>query len=323
MLGARIAARLGIALVLAAFAAALTAPAALADGGAPGSIGLTIGPIAVHKGFTLEVYVPVCRAKTPLNVSFFRGREQQEISYGYGAGTATAATAADCRAGGLQRATISGRWSDALGLNLHVVGLGRFVKVARPSFCKGDAGSAREVTLAGTLSVAIAPRLFGRIRVRRVRGMLTRAGRLSCRPRSSSSQIVLQASFAGGREFLSAFSEPHGTSTVDVSEMIPGPIASVPGFFNSYVTGGRALFSWASNLSAAHIGAVPPATRGSLQFQAISGCTTSSAAFGTLKGTLTVNDPLNGPLVLNGAAASSPFILRGSAAPPSCRTASP
>jgi hypothetical protein len=316
MLGARIVGRVGIALVLAALAAALTAPGALADGGPPGSIGLAIGPIAAHNGFTLEIQAPVCRARSPLNVTFFRGRERQ-ISYGYGDASTSTATAADCHAVALQRATISARWANALRLSLHLVGLGRFVKVAEPPFCKGNPGRAREVTLAGTLSVAIGPRLFGRIRLRRVRGTLSKAGRLRCRPPSSSSQVSLEATFAGGRGFLSAFSGPHGSNTVIVSESIPGPVKNVPGFFDAYMTGG-ALFSWAPNLSSAHIGAAPPITRGSLQFQASTGCTTSSAAAGTLTGTLTVANPLNGPLVLDGASAGSTFITRGNAPPPSC-----
>jgi hypothetical protein len=316
------------ALIALAFTAALLAAlpvVALADGSRPGTTGFVIGPLHAKDGVTVTIYGSGrCSGRTGyLSVDYSKGGARASISHSYldSKAKASCSVARNLRGGRLQV-----RWGSLLRISVRFTHAGAARKPTRIPDCRQFGGLDRFAQASGTMLLDIHAKQFGRIRVRSAHVLLTRSPRLKCHPpEASSREIDLIVDFGQGPSIsassLSLFANqpPRGQRMLDITGFADHPGQGITGTVGAFFEGGASLFSAASNLSSAHVGADRPLLTGQLKFTALPACPGSpDAVNGTLSGRLVLHDPVLGKLSIPTGTLQAASLIRGNGSPPSC-----
>lgn len=260
---------------------------------------VTIGPIAVHHGYSETINVSPCNSPYAGATVFFQktfGKSFESHSY-YG-GTAT------CMMSTLQTGTITIDIPGIATATLAFTG-GRAKNAPLPRGCTGTPSRVANGTFQGSLSVQADKRFFGATRRSRIRGSAESLGNLSCRGFGNvgKGSIDLSATFGkAGSMSLNAFQPTRGLRSVNVSVFRKLSRNTYSSHFIEEI-GGSSLFNAPSTRSAT-IGHQSPLTSGHLSFTGGACQSPGYSRTGKLHGTLDANIDTIGTVALRGGSAT-------------------
>lgn len=274
----------------------------------------TIGPLAMSHGFKVTIFGGCNQKPDFANVIVTKKGHHYNLSYDYVPRSGAKTTCKVTRK--LGSGSLSMRWGAALRATLKLAATGPR-KPLRLKGCTGTFGHTRKVEGTGTLKLAIHTKVFGKLILHGVPAQIqVNGGRGHCPPGGYSANFVnLTSNFPPhSNRQLDAYMAPNGHRSLYVS--VENYVGKLWQDVSDTFTGSRRLFSFASDLSSAHIGSPGSLLSGSLGFSATSSCSTGSTSppefrFGNLRGKLVVHDPVLGRLSFAGAKAQQVAISRG------------
>jgi hypothetical protein len=258
-----------------------------------------IGPFKAAHGYQFDLVVSSCAGTSKgTEISYVKGSEANNIDYSYsGSATCTAAK-------NLKQGKLSISWPGIATANLKVAAAGASKRGVVPRGCKGGGGTSREVVLKGSIDVT-ASKYFGTLKSKQIKGYISRLGNLSCGSESLPKSTDLDASF-GSDLFVDA-SRYKKSSQVFIGDTF-APASGVTGNLFLDITGTAKLFD--INKTTATLTDAKPFATGKLVATKLPACIgdTSTALNVSLSGSVTIDSPVLGAIVLNPAAATFAYI---------------
>ncbi len=274
---------------------------------------IQLGPISVHDGFSLYLTAQDCGSEDPyLQVAYLTGRSPNVLSHTYTGASASCSIQRD-PAGAQLRATVPGSIDVTVAITSPRPAL---VHPGLPVGCGAPFGPELPATARGRIDVAIHPDVFGRIAAQTANAQIFSGAPQQCPALQATAGRWLTADI--GVDTLNADQPNRGAAQLEIVDPSgDNPSPGLQGVLEVQL-GGRAALSLGGASGSARIGSDTRLTAGSLGFVALPACPGDSAQNGTLSGTLTIEDPLLGPLEIAGANASAAFTGQGRAAPGTC-----
>jgi hypothetical protein len=284
------------------------APSGAAAAALPTVDTVQVGPVKAADGFDVYVTEQACGSSASyFQVAFVKGSSPDVISHTYTGFNATCS---------IERtpagAELSADLPGVLNINVHIDKAGRALRhPGLPVGCGAPFGPELPATATGRIDVAIHTSIFGRVGASRSSAQIFSGAPQQCPAVQSSDGRQFTADV--GPFILNAVAPEHGAAVLDIFDQTEDtPAAGITGSLQLEV-GGRQAYAVTSASGSATLGAGAPFTTGSLAFSPLPACPGYAAESGNVTGTLTINDPLFGPLVISGEDASVAFSGEGTA----------
>lgn len=272
-----------------------------------------LGPLRASHGFKVTISGGCNQKPDYANVMVTKRGHHYVLSYDYSPRFAATTTCNVTRNMGTGSLTL--KWGRAVQASLKFAATGPQSPITLKG-CTGTFGHMRKVQGSGTLKLAIHTKVLGKLVLHTVPAQIQVNGAPGhCPPIGSSTNFVNLTAFwpPHSNRQLNGYKSPTGNRSLYVS--VQNHLGRLYQDVADEFTGSRRLFSFASNLSAAHIGSPGPLLSGSLSYSATRSCA-ANVTTGTFKGKLVVRDPVLGPLTFWGYKAQQPILARGN----SCAT---
>ena len=272
-----------------------------------------IGPLRAGSGFNLYINAQGCGSADPyLQVIYRSARPPAVLSHTYSGFTANCTVV---RRPGAAR--LIARLRGLLDVNVQIAKLGRPLRhPGLPAGCGAPFGPELPATATGRVDVSIHPKVFGSIAATTASAQIFSGSRQQCPAAQTNNGRQFTADV--GSFILDAVQPTRGAAELDLLRQAgDAPAAGVTGTTELQVSGASGYVVTSPDGSATIANGAPFST-GALTFAALPACPEASAVNGNLGGTLTIADPLEGALTINGAAASRAYSGIGASRPGLC-----
>jgi hypothetical protein len=311
------------------------APAGHRSIASPSSVAtLQIGPIRAAGGFSLYLIIQGCGGPDPaLGFAYVKGTSTAALSHTYTGASASCSIRRASAGAPVQAAQVQAVLPGLADVGVQIAvtpqaqapspqpalsgqALSGQALSGLPVGCSGTPEPEVAATATGHIDVSIHPAGLGQISVPSAGADIFSGTPPACPARQSTAGQLFSATV--GSYTLNAIHPTHGAAQLEiVGPNNDSPGLDLQGTLAVQLTGRAALGVNLADAST-RVGASTRVTSGSLSFTALAECPGYVAQNGNLSGILTIQDPLFGPLRINGADATAAFSGPGTAPAGSC-----